>query len=333
MQYFCTLFNSNYLSRGLAMYHSLDEHTSDFHLFILAFDDTCYDILQNLCLKNVTIIALKDFENPELLSVKSSRSLAEYCWTCTPFTIWYCIHNYSLDHCTYLDSDLLFFSDPKQLTEELASNSVLITEHRYSPEYNQADKCGIYCVQFMCFKNTETGLKVLNWWKNACLEWCYNRFEDGKFGDQKYLDDWTERFQGVHVLKHIGGGVAPWNNNQYMFQVIGNKLMVKFNAKLSPLVFYHFHDFRYCAEESYRLTNEHYILKPQTIKLIYSIYCKALQRAEEAIVRVSPQAVFREQPIPLNWVKAKMGRTIIFRIKGSYRNYYKKRKIKTTNLI
>jgi hypothetical protein len=95
----------------------------------------------------------------------------------------------------------------------------------------------------MTFKNTENGLKVLNWWRDACLEWCYNRFEDGKFGDQKYLDDWTHKFSGVHVLEHLGGGVAPWNLQQYQL-LSGHKMLETKTGKYFNLIFFHFHDIK-----------------------------------------------------------------------------------------
>src|SRR5213075_3097505 len=103
----------------------------------------------------------------------------------------------------------------------------------------------IYCVQFMCFKNNEDGLTALKWWRERCLEWCYNRVEDGKFGDQKYLDDWPERFSGiVWELKNIGGGVAPWNVQQYKF-IKANKNKISGIEKNTgdnfELVFFHFH--------------------------------------------------------------------------------------------
>ncbi|SEJ38504.1 hypothetical protein SAMN04487995_4387 [Dyadobacter koreensis] len=327
MQNFCTLFNSFYLSRGLAMYYSLLKQTTDFHLYIFAFDDACHEILLRLRLSNATVISLPEFETPELLAVKTNRTQGEYCWTCTSSTVWHCIHSYNLDHCTYVDADLLFFSDPKVLTDEMGENSVLITSHRYSQEYDQSELSGIYCVQFVTFKNTEAGLKVLDWWRRACLDWCFNRFENGKFGDQKYLDDWTTRFEEVHVLKHLGGGVAPWNSKDYTYKCNEGTVWVSGceSTKL-PLVFYHFHDFRYCENRSFRFTAEQYFLPKEVINFIYIPYVKAIQNAEYQIRIIDKKAVFHENPLLLKWIKVSLTRHIHFLITGSYKNYFRQSK-------
>jgi hypothetical protein len=328
MQNFCTLFNSFYLSRGLAMYNSLLGQTTDFHLYIYAFDDACYQTLTRLFLSNATIIPLQAFETEELLTIKDSRTAGEYCWTCTPSILWHCIPTYDLDHCTYLDADLLFFSDPIVLTREMGNKSVLITEHRYTRDYDQSALSGIYCVQFLTVKNTAAGLRVLDWWRKACLLWCYNRFEDGKFGDQKYLDDWTTRFEEVHVLRHLGGGLAPWNAKEYRFGKTEGKVWIE-NAlsEKSALVFYHFHDFRYCADEVFRLTAEQYFLPGETIDFVYAPYAEALHKAENQIRQTVQQAVFSEALLPLTWIKVSLSRRIRFMLSGHYKNYYKKYKL------
>lgn len=238
---YCTLFDSLYLSRALTMYDSLQRNCSDFNLYIFPFDDKSEQILRNLKLQGVIIISLSDFENEDLLKVKGSRSKGEYCWTCTPSIILFCIERFNLTHCTYIDADLYFFSDPNILVDEMGDKSVLITEHRYTKRYDQSATSGIYCVQFITFKNDQNGLAALKWWSERCLEWCYARFEDGKFGDQKYLDDWTERFAGIHVLRHLGGGVAPWNVQQYEILKTDQDLFLKVMTELTKLVFYHFH--------------------------------------------------------------------------------------------
>ncbi|TLV04000.1 glycosyl transferase [Dyadobacter luticola] len=306
------------------MYQSLLKQTTDFQLYIFAFDDISCDLLRRMNLSNATIISLKEFETPELLSVKSNRTAAEYCWTCTSFTIWHCIQHYDLDHCTYLDADLLFFEDPKVLTDEMGEKSVLITEHRYSPEYDQAALSGIYCVQFVTFKNTPDGLTALKWWMDACLEWCYARFEDRKFGDQKYLDDWTERFEGVHVLEHPGGGVAPWNSTQYnYFTESGNVYLRSTDGAKNRLIFYHFHDFRYCVENSFRLTAEQYVLGNDLKKIVYGAYLKALANVAAQVQALDPAAVFHENLLPLKWIKVSLSRRVKFLFKGHYKNYVK----------
>lgn len=271
MYNYCTLFDSNYLSRGLAMYESLKKHSNNFHLYILAFDTRSYNLLQKLNLALVTIISLNEFEDEELLEVKKHRTQVEYFWTCTPSIIKYCIENFNLESCTYLDADIYFFSDPNILIEEMNGKSILLTKHRYTPKYDQTLSSGVYAVQFMTFKNDTNGMKALNWWRNSCITWCYNRVEKEKFGDQKYLDDWTVRFEGVHVLKHLGGGVAPWNVQQY-----------KLKEKSFELIFYHFHGFKFLLNEQVDLAP--YQLRKEDIKILYKPYLIHLKKIEENIL-------------------------------------------------
>lgn len=271
---FTTLFNSYYLPKGITMIESLSDHCDDFHLYVFAYDEKCYAYLQKQNYPNVTVLSLIQLEQyfPQLLDVKPSRMVTEYCWTTTAFTIKYCFENYNIDHCTYLDADLYFLANPRVLVEEMEDNDILITEHRYAPQYDQSYTSGKYCVQFLTARNNANGRRVIEWWKDACFEWCYNRDEDGKFGDQKYLDDWTTRFNGIHVLKHLGGGLAPWNVVQYDL------------SQIDP-VFYHFHYFRsgkICRLYEYIFGP--YKLQTEAIERFYEPYLKSISRIHEQLL-------------------------------------------------
>jgi hypothetical protein len=280
---FCTLFDSNYLTRGLALYYSLEKRCADFHLYIFAFDEKCYELLTKLKLKKATIISLKEFEDGELLRVKPNRTSAEYCWTSTSSTILYVLEKYKVDMCTYLDADIFFYASPKLIFDELGSKSILITKHRYSRQYNKEVKSGKYCVQFITFKNDEHGLRALKWWRERCIEWCYARYEDGKFGDQLYLDDWTERFEGVHVLQHLGGGIASWNVQQYKFSLQDNRLIGIENqsGKKFEVIFYHFHYLRFFTDGKVELGRR--ALTQNVIDIIYKPYIRELDKLKSQI--------------------------------------------------
>ena len=273
---FCTLFNIKYLTRGVAMYESLLEHCDNFHLYIFCFDEETYDILHSQDLANTTLIGLDDFENDRLLSVKKSRSLAEYCWTSTPFTILYCLQNYNIGSCTYIDADIYFFSSPRILLKEVQKGSILVSPHRYTPVYDQTKISGKYCIQFNTFFNNKDGLTALNWWADACIDWCYAIADNNRFGDQKYLDDWIDRFDGVCELKHLGGGVAPWNIQQYVFQTEGLiKGKTLTDNREFDLIFYHFHGLAYISSEKITLGN--YTLTNSQIEQIYTPYIHHLE--------------------------------------------------------
>jgi len=267
------------------MYQSLLKHCSNFHLYVYAFDDSCFEYLNSHNFEHLTVIPLKDFENNDLLRIKSQRTAGEYCWTCSSSTIHYSITKYNLNHCTYVDADLLFYSDPHVLIDEMRDNSVLITSHRYSQEYDQSSVSGKYCVQFITFKNSKEGMLVLNWWKNACIEWCYARVEDGKFGDQKYVDEFQSRFSGLCELNHLGGGIAPWNVQQYSFDSINGKISgteIKTNRKFE-VVFFHFHGLKYYEKNIVGLTGELYEINKSVRSIFYFPYISLLNNAKKTI--------------------------------------------------
>ena len=248
MSTFCTLFDSKYIDKGLALYESLCNVIENFKFYVFAFDQIAYDILVDMNLKNMIVINLNDFETERMLAVKKKRSVAEYCWTCTPIIIDYVLVNFKESQCTYLDADLYFFASPEELLNEIENSkySIIITEHRFPTDKMEDGlrESGKYCVQFNTFNNDENGRKVLNTWKEQCLDWCYYTKEGDKKGDQKYLENWTTTFEGVHELQHLGGGVAPWNISQYKLKET-EELVFSSKGKDFKLIFYHFQNIRY----------------------------------------------------------------------------------------
>ena len=60
---FCTLFDSNYMDKGLVLYESLKNVAKKFKLYILAMDHQCQRVLCNMNLENVIVISLEEFED------------------------------------------------------------------------------------------------------------------------------------------------------------------------------------------------------------------------------------------------------------------------------
>ena len=239
-RHFCTYFDHRFLPRGLALHESLQRHCSPFVLWVLCLDHLCYDALERLGLPGVRLISLAQLEqaDPELLVAKGNRSQVEYYFTCTPSLPRYVLGiEAGVDLITYVDADMFFFSDPGPIYDELGSASIGIVSHRFAPELSGREIYGKYNVGILCFRRDHEGARCLEWWRERCLEWCHDRAEDGRFADQKYLDEWPRLFSSVKVLEHKGVNLAPWN--------IANHTMTKRgrlpSADGDRLVVYHFH--------------------------------------------------------------------------------------------
>ena len=117
------------------------------------------------------------------------------------------------------------------------------------------------------------------------MEWCFNRLEDGKFGDQKYLDQWPVLFGGVHILQCRGAGVAPWNFSQYeITEHRDGHLFIDGE----PLVFYHFHQFRILEGGRFYYASSVYSADKDFPAGVYMSYTQAILDSINAVRLVDP---------------------------------------------
>lgn len=266
MEHYITLFDSLFLPQGIALHRSMQRHAGIYTLWVLCVDDIAYEVLTQLELPNLRLIKLSDVETDELRQVKKDRTRAEYCWTLTPFTPHFVFKaDGSVQRVTYVDADLWFRKSPTPIFKEFeeSGKQVLITEHAFAPEYDQSATCGVYCVQFITFTR-QGGELVRKWWEESCIEWCYARVEDGKFGDQKYLDDWPEIFsEKVHVLAQLEFLLAPWNGLRFPY---------------SKAIAYHFHGLR-LMESGYILLGGKNFVPTVVVRYIYQAYLLDIKQA------------------------------------------------------
>lgn len=293
-RYYCTYFDRKYLVKAITLVDSLNRHEqNEFELFAICLDELSRTLLKKLNLKNVTPVGLHEFEtyDPQLLKAKYNRELKEYYFTMTPTLILRLLEwNPEIDVLTYLDADLFFFSSPDPIFEELSSGSVLIHPHRFPPRLKELEMYGKYNVGLLSFRNDEAGHEVLRWWRESCLEWCYARAEDGKYADQKYLDDWLTRFDGIVELKNVGAGLGPWNHEQYDYHKDADG---RIWVDKTQLVFYHFHALFFSAPQIITPANDvNYNYKVDILKLCVLPYIRKLYDIIPQVRELLPESHF-----------------------------------------
>lgn len=285
-RFYCTYFDQNYLARALALHESLCAHGGDFQLDVLCLDEATANLLARLKLRSVRSFPLGELlaADSELAAARENRTWVEFIWTLTAPLVQHALRrNPQADMMTYLDADLYFYSSPEPIFEEMGGGSVTIIPHRFvSNVAAQVANSGIYNVGMMSFRRDVQAAAVLAWWREQCLAACHATAKDGKFGDQKYLDDWPERFAGVVVINHPGANLAPWN-------VAGHRIAcgsVGPTADERPVIFYHFHRLDILGRSWYRCGIKG--VSGQHVDVLYRPYIHALRRAYATLGALVP---------------------------------------------
>lgn len=277
MANFCTYFDHRYLPQGLALYQSLKRNCAVFRLWVLCLDRICFDALSAMKLPSVTPVALEEIEagDEALQAAKNNRSAVEYYFTLSPSWPLFIFGNFpEVELLTYLDGDLFFFSDPAPICKAIGENSIAIVPHNFSRQVRALERFGKYNVGWISFRRDKNGIACLQWWREKCIEWCYDRCEPDRFADQKYLNHWPELFSGVVELTHKGVNLGPWNLANYRLRELDCQVWVDDQ----PLIFFHFQGFKRMSSRLFdsNLSSYRIHFSPLLRSHIYEPYLRAI---------------------------------------------------------
>lgn len=286
---FCMVVSRTRLIQAIACFLSLYKNMDNFKVYILCVDEKCYEFLKEINLDKIVLVTIAELNREDLLAIKASRKLNQYCWTLKPGFI---KHIFTLDdsinRVTYIDSDLFFYQNPNVIFENQPDASVLLSSGEiflpmYSKEFNQTMQTltGNFNSGFISFKKDINGLQCVNWWDKMCVDSCTSNPEDNKFGDQKYLDDMPFLFNNVYEITTQGINIGHWNYLKYKFTVSNDNVMVNNNK----LIFYHFSGFRIISKYDIRQVHEE---DRVNIPFIYQIYKRALGKIIDDVEKINP---------------------------------------------
>lgn len=310
VNHYCTYFDRRFLIQGLALWRSLAAHDVDAVLWVLALDDFTAEALRETGGTWLRVIPLSEVEagDAELAAAKANRSRIEYYFTLSPcWPRWLLAHRPEIERLTYLDSDLLFFSNPSAVFQvmDAAQASVLITAHRFPEWLCHYERHGKFNVGLLSWRRDQAGLACLDDWRQRCLRWCYDRFEEGRYADQKYLDGWPVLLgEKLLVLDHPGVNLAPWNWVGHEIRVTRRKAgaeggdrpgrarddALRVTVDGESLIVFHSARFRPLAGTWWWQSGQlDYGVMPSRLRqAIYGPYWRALAAARDEIAAVRP---------------------------------------------
>ena len=139
----------------------------------------------------------------------------------------------------YQDTDVIFFSEMDTYPGFSSKHSVYIFEHQYRLKKDFYPH-GKYNAGFLVLKNNSSSQTFLEEWSSKCHEWCYLRVENGKYADQKYLEELSRySYVSAENSKQINLGM-------HFFDGGSNLKSTKKRVLLDnrELICFHFHGFK-----------------------------------------------------------------------------------------
>ena len=305
-----TIFDKNYMIRMLAFYDSLVKFDFDkgYKFWLLCLDDEAKKVMSELRLPNVILMTIDELCDKELLATKQNRSKLEYIFTSKSAWIHYILNKIDNgDALLYNDCDLFYFSSPDELLSRMGEKglSIGIVPHRFPK--NKAymnEKVGKFNAGLLYLIADKNSRLCISEWRRQCIEWCYLKYEKGRFGDQLYINRWPEKYQGVYEIKNKGVNLGSWSI--YDFNIIKNNGVFYIDGE--RLICYHFHRTKFYLDRGK--------IKPLPIYVyhreLYGIYTQDLEKSWDKLLNIDQNWIygFVKKPSILRIIKQGIERSV-----------------------
>jgi hypothetical protein len=231
------MFDGNYLPQALAMATSLKMFLPEAMIAGVFLGSDSTEIENLTCFDRVFSEKEIALEFPELELAKTSRSRVEFIFTLTPHVVEFAKRTLECSEVVYLDADLFFFSNPsKYLSPNTDHVACVVTPHSHLGRNKRLAKYGTFNVGWVGFNFNAGGQKVLDFWREACLEWCHDYADSGRYADQGYLDWFPNLGVKTWIVDDGSLNLGPWSRMTARISPGSDSPLVGD----APLVCYHF---------------------------------------------------------------------------------------------
>jgi hypothetical protein len=180
----------------------------------------------------------------------------------------------------YLDPDIEVYDELTELKEALNEHAIVLTPHLCHPEdimdavmdnELSALQHGVFNLGFLAISRSEEAERFAAWWTSRLSMFCYDDIPRGIFTDQKWIDLAPCYFE-VHILKHPGYNVAPWNLSKRKLEFSDT-----YRVNGQKLRFFHYSGFDSGANEG---MIKKYV--PDLTNCVYTLRDRYVQQLDEA---------------------------------------------------
>lgn len=269
-----TVCAKNYLAQALTLKQSVEISNPDVDFFIFLSDDVEGEELPE-------VILLDESWIPQWEKMAFKYNVIEFSTSIKPFCIDY-LFNKGYENVLYIDPDIYVYKSLKNIFDILKSKSIVLTPHRCTMFDDMigptseliVSLVGVYNLGFIGIRNDIVGKRVINWWKNRLLDYCYDDKEQGLFVDQKWMNFIVGYFPDDICISHdLGYNMAIWNIQERELFIENDTFKVRSiedPSKVYDLTFFHFSGYDPYKPENIDKRVDDYTVKeyPQYKKLL-----------------------------------------------------------------